>query len=67
MASAAAAQVSGSRSQIGDGCAERCQPLRDAAADAGATAGDDRDAAGEQDVGRVDGHIGEASGRAPCR
>ena len=67
MASAAAAQVSGSRSQIATDAPKAASPSRDTAADAGAAAGDDRDATGEQDVGRVDGHTREASGRAPCR
>jgi hypothetical protein len=40
----------------GHGRAERGQPFGDAAADALSASGDDRDATGEQDVGRIDGH-----------
>ena len=47
--------------------AERGQPRGDAAADARSPAGHDRDAAGEQDVGRIDGHSGRGYPDFPCR
>ena len=55
-ASAAAAQRVSVAFPDRDRRTERGQSLGDAPADAGAPAGDHRDAAGEQDVGRVDGH-----------